>query len=78
MAITENKQVDLIQILSNGAVQYRVATLLVDEDGNEVGRGIPWRSTLSPGDDLSGIDPRVAAQARAAWTPEVLAAYQGS
>ena len=36
------------------------------------------RHVLSPGDDLANEDAKVVAIAQAAWTQEVLAAYQAS
>jgi hypothetical protein len=45
------------------------------EDGNELSKTY-HRSSLTPGQDLTGIPANVAAICNVAWTAEVIAAYQ--
>lgn len=67
--------IDKVEVLDSGHIQVRTATR-VFEDGLPLGAKSYHRQVLSPGDDLTGQDERVAAIAQAAWTPEVVAAYQ--
>jgi hypothetical protein len=45
------------------------------EDGNTIAKTY-HRTSLTPGQDLTGQPANVQAIATAAWTPEVIAAYQ--
>ena len=74
MAITKSTAVDQITVTQNGIVLYREATRVV-EDGNEIAKTF-HRTSLTPGQDLTGHPANVQAIAQAAWTPEVIAAYQ--
>jgi len=74
MAITKETKVDQITVTENGIVLYREATRVV-EDGNEIAKTF-HRTSLTPGQDLTGQPAQVVAIAQAAWTPEVIAAYQ--
>ena len=74
MSLTETVEVDRIEIISNGIVQVREATT-VTKDGQFFARQFK-RWTLTPGQDLTGQPANVVAQCQAAWTPEVIAAYQ--
>ena len=76
MALIEKQKVDLIEVIENGTLQVRTANI-IERDGVEVTRTF-HRHVLSPGDDVSGQDPKVQAIANAVWTPEVIAAYQAS
>ena len=76
MALSKETVVDKIEVLENGTIQVRAATRVL-EDG-EVLSSSYHRHVLQPGDDLTNEDPKVVAIANAAWTPEVIAAYQGS
>jgi len=73
MALTKFTVVDKIEILERGQVQVRTATV-VDEDGVELSRSY-HRHVLAPGDDISSEDSRVAAVADAAWTSDVVSAW---
>ncbi|MFH1739784.1 MAG: hypothetical protein ABIH23_12300 [bacterium] len=66
--------IDQIEVLESGHVQVRQATKIM-EDGKEIGKTY-HRHVLSPGDSLEGQDEKVKAIAKAAWTPEVVAAYK--
>ena len=73
MTITKEKVIDQITVVENGIVLYREATRII-EDG-EVLTQTYHRSSLTPGQDLTGQPASVVAICNAAWTPEVVAAY---
>jgi len=51
-------------------------TTAIDQiDGNELSKTY-HRSSLTPGQDLTGIPANVVAHCNVAWTAEVIAAYQ--
>ena len=64
------------EVLPNGVVQVRRAEIVL-EDGAEIARSYS-RWPLTPGQDISGEEPSVQAICNAAWTPEVVAAYEAS
>ena len=66
--------IDGILVTENGTLQCREAISII-EDGNVLSRTY-HRFTLIPGQDLTGQPEKVVAIAQAAWTPEVIAAYQ--
>ena len=72
-----NKQViiDQIEVTEHNTIQVRIATRII-EDGVQLSQTY-HRHCLSPGDDLTGQDPRVAAIAKAVWTKEQIAACGG-
>ena len=72
--ITKQTVIDQITVTENGIVLYREATKII-EDGVELTKTY-HRSSLTPGQDLTGQPDKVIAIAQAAWTPEVIAAYQ--
>ena len=74
MAITKEKVIDQITVTENGTVMYREATRIM-EDGNELSKTY-HRSSLAPGQDLTGVPANVVAICNVAWTAEVIAAYQ--
>ncbi len=76
MAITKQTVVDQITVTENGVVLYREATRVV-EDGNEIAKTF-HRTSLTPGQDLTGQPANVVAICNAAWTSEVVAAYQAA
>lgn len=76
MAITKETVVDQITITENGIVLYREATRIV-EDGKELTKTY-HRSSLTPGQDLTGVPANVVAICNTVWTPEVIAAYQAA
>lgn len=65
MAITKTQTIDQITADEFGNIMYREVTRIM-EDGVEIGKSY-HRSSLAPGADLTGVDPRVAAIATAAW-----------
>lgn len=73
MALTETKVVDKIEVVENGSVQVREATK-IERDGVEIAKTY-HRTVLTPGQDLTGQPANVQAIAKAAWTKEVVDAY---
>lgn len=74
MAITKETKVDQITVTENGIVLYREASRIM-ENGVELTKTF-HRTSLTPGQDLTGQPAQVVAIAQAAWTPEVIAAYE--
>jgi DNA-binding transcriptional LysR family regulator len=74
MAITKEKVIDQITVTENGVVLYREATRII-EDGVQLTQTY-HRTSLTPGQDLTGQPANVVAICNAAWTAEVVAAYQ--
>jgi len=74
MSITKTTTIDQITVTENGIVLYREATRIM-EDGNELSKAY-HRSSLTPGQNLTGIPANVVAICNAAWTAEVIAAYE--
>ena len=74
MALTETKTVDQITVTENGIVLYREATRIL-KDGNEIAKTY-HRTSLTPGQDLTGQPANVTAICNAAWTQAVITAYQ--
>lgn len=74
MAITKTTNVDQITVTENGIVLFREATRIM-EDGVEISKTY-HRSSLIPGQDLTGQPSNVVAICNVAWTPEVVAAYE--
>jgi hypothetical protein len=74
MALTEKNTIDKIEVLENGIIQIRQATI-VERDGVELARTY-HRWSLTPGQDLAGQEQRVIDIANAVWTTEVISAYQ--
>ena len=76
MSITETKVIDQITVTENGTVLYREATRIL-KDGYQIAQTF-HRTSLSPGQDLTGQPDNVATICNAAWTEEVIAAYQAA
>ena len=74
MSLIKQVAIDQITVTENGIVLYREATRIM-EDGNQLSQTY-HRSSLAPGQDLTGIPATVAAICNVAWTTEVIAAYQ--
>ena len=71
---TETKIVDQITVAEHSIVYFREATRIT-KDGEQIAHTY-HRSSLTPGQDLTGQDSRVIAICNAVWTDEVIAAYQ--
>jgi hypothetical protein len=76
MALTKTTVVDQITVTENGIVLYREATRIM-EDGNQISQTY-HRTSLTPAQDLTGQPANVVAVCNAAWTAEVVAAYQAA
>ena len=76
MSITKTTTIDQITVTENGAVLYREATRIM-EDGQQLSQTY-HRSSLTPGQDLTGIPANVVAICNVAWTADVVAAYQAA
>ena len=76
MSLTKTTNVDQILVQENGVVLYREATRIM-EDGNQISQTY-HRSSLTPAQDLTGVPTNVVAICNAAWTAEVVAAYQAA
>jgi DNA-binding transcriptional LysR family regulator len=74
MALTETKVIDQITVTENGTVLYREATRIL-KDGEQIAQTF-HRTSLTPGQDLTGQPAQVVAIANTVWTPEVVSAYQ--
>jgi homospermidine synthase len=74
MAIEKQTVTDQITVEENGIILYREATRII-EDGVRLTQTY-HRSSLTPGQDLTGLPAQVVAIATVVWTPEVIAAYE--
>ena len=71
---TEIKVIDQITVTENGTVLYREATRIL-KDGEQIAQ--PYnRTSLTPAQDLTGQPANVVAICNAAWTEEIVSAYQ--
>jgi hypothetical protein len=76
MSLTKTTTVDQITVTENGIVLYREATRIM-EDGNQISQTY-HRTSLTPGQDLTGQPDKVVAICNTVWTAEVVAAYQAT
>ena len=76
MSLTKQAVIDQITVTENGIVLYREATRIM-EDGKELSKTY-HRSSLTPGQDLTGVPANVVAHCNTAWTADVVAAYQAA
>ena len=72
--LTENKQIDRIEVVEHGIIQVRQATI-IERDGEFVSRTF-HRWVLTPDSDISDQEQKVKDICNAAWTPEVRQAYE--
>lgn len=74
MSLTKQTVIDSITVTENGIVLYREATRIME---NDIKISETYhRSSLTPGQDLTGVPENVAAHCATAWTQEVIAAYE--
>ena len=76
MSLTKTTVVDQVTVTENGIVLYREATKILENDV-EISKQY-HRSSLTPAQDLTGVPANVFAICNAAWTAEVIAAYQAA
>ena len=74
MSLNKQTKIDRIEVVENGTVQVRQATIITDE-GNQVSRTY-HRWCIAPGEDYSTQEQQVQDICKVAHTPEVIAAYQ--
>jgi hypothetical protein len=72
--LNKETAIDQITIQENGIILYREATRII-EDGKELTKTY-HRSSLTPGQDLTGVPDKVKSICDTAWTSDVIAAYQ--
>jgi DNA-binding transcriptional LysR family regulator len=74
MALTKETVVDQITVTEFGVIFYREATRIM-EDGKQLSQTY-HRTSLTPGQNLTGHPANVVAICNTAWTPAVVSAYQ--
>lgn len=74
MSYEEIKTIDRVEVIGLGNLQVRESTVVL-RDGVEIAKTF-HRWAFEPGSDVSAMPDHVQAIAAAAWTPEVIAAYQ--
>jgi hypothetical protein len=76
MALSEVKVIDKVEVVETGHLLVREATKIM-KDGEEIAKTY-HRWSFAPGQDVSAMPANVQAVAAAAWTPEVIAAYEAA
>jgi hypothetical protein len=76
MSLTKSTVIDQITVSEKGIILYREATRIM-EDGVQLSQTY-HRSSLTPGQDLTGVPANVVAHCNTAWTADVVAAYQAA
>ena len=74
MALEKQEVLDQIIVQERGTIEWRIATRIVD-DGVFLSESY-WRSTLTPGQDLSNIPDTVKNICDVVWTPQVIADWE--
>jgi hypothetical protein len=74
MSLDKQVKIDQIEVVENGIVQVRQATIIT-EDGNQISRTF-HRWCIAPGEDYSTQEQKVQDICRVTHTPEVIATYQ--
>jgi hypothetical protein len=74
MSLTQTTTIDQITVTENGVIQIREATRIL-KDGEQIAQTY-HRTSLTPGQDLTGVPSNVVAICNTAWTDEVISAYQ--
>jgi len=74
MPLNKEVKIDRVEVVENGTVQVRQATIIT-EDGNQISRTF-HRWCIAPGEDYSTQEQKVQDICQVAHTPEVIAAYQ--
>jgi hypothetical protein len=74
MSLEKQTKIDRIEVVENGIVQVRQATIIT-EDGNQLSRTF-HRWCIAPGEDYSAQEQQVQDICKVSHTPEVIAAYQ--
>ena len=74
MSLNKQTKIDRIEIVENGTVQVRQATIITDND-NEVSRTY-HRWCIAPGEDYSTQEQQVQDICKVTHTPEVIEKYK--
>jgi hypothetical protein len=74
MSLEKEIKIDRIEVVENGIVQVREATIITD-NGNQISRTY-HRWTIAPGEDYSTQEQQVQDICKVTHTPEVIAAYK--
>jgi hypothetical protein len=74
MSLDKQTKIDRVEIVENGIVQVRQATIIT-EDGKQISRTF-HRWCITPGEDCSTQEQQVQDICKVTHTPEVIAAYQ--
>lgn len=74
MTLEKRVVLDKIEVLEDGQIQIRQATVIT-EDGIEISR-LFHRSVVCPGDAVKIDDKRLSSIIAAVWTDEVISVYQ--
>ena len=74
MSLDKQTKIDRVEIVENGIVQVRQATIIT-EDGKQISRTF-HRWCIAPGEDYSTQEQQVQDICKVTHTPEVIAAYQ--
>jgi hypothetical protein len=74
MSLDKQTKIDQIEVVENGTVQVRQATIIT-EDGNQISRTY-HRWCITPGEDYSTQEQQVKDICKVSHIPEVIAAYQ--
>lgn len=74
MELTESTSIDQIEIVGDWNIQIRQSTV-IERDGQFIARNL-HRWVLTPDMDISDQEQKVQDICNAAWTPEVVAAYE--
>jgi hypothetical protein len=74
MALIEKQIIDKIEVIENGLIHVRTATI-IEKDGQEISR-IFHRHVVHPSDDILKEDAKVQAIAKAVWTNEIINEYK--
>lgn len=69
-------EIDSVEVVQNWLVQIR-QRIRITENGSDVAQSL-HRYVLTPGQDISDQPEHVQAICNAAWTPEIIAAYQAA
>jgi hypothetical protein len=74
MSLSKEQVIDKIEVVENGTLQVRQVTRIM-EDGKELSSSY-HRWSFAPGSDVSEMPANVQAIATAAWTEEVVSAFE--
>lgn len=74
MALEKEIKIDKVEVIENGTVQVRQATIIT-ENNNQISRTF-HRWCIVPGENYSTQEQQVQDICKVTHTPEVIAAYQ--